>query len=186
MKEMNSHENLYADYRQGLVKCFVEPSLARQYYTDLSDQHRNEICGEAEPQTAIKIKGLMGVDSAILLIVVALSIFAFRYWAIGLIPLAWIYCMLMKGDASMGSRTFRWPFALCIFWWVVGVIFPFGGIPGKAFFFFLPLMYVFSLYAYRQASRAVMALAFRNERAFLWLTDNSKGKPVLLVKKLDE
>ena len=179
---MSIHSTLYDKYCQGMAKCLVEPSLARQYYTDLSDDHRSNICGEAESRTALRIKGLMGLDSCIFLILGILSIVAFGYWSIGVLPITWIYYSVMKGDASMGSRTFRWPIGLCLFWWIIAFLVPIGGLYGKAYFILLPLMYLSSLFGYRQASKAVMALAFRNERAFEWLTDKSKGTAVVVVK----
>lgn len=170
-------------YREGSVQCLVEPALARQYYCDLSDQHREGICGESESATAMRIRGMIGFDSVMFVIAAVTSIFAFGYWSIAVIPLTWIYWVVSKGDASMGFRTFRWPIALCIFWWTIGLVLPFGGFAGTLFFMFLPLIYVLSLFGYRQASRAVMALAFRNEKAFAFLTDASQGRPVIIVKE---
>jgi len=179
---MHNHAEIYDKYLQGRIMCYVEPALARQYYTDLSDEHRRNICGETESQTALRIKGLMGLDACFFLATSIFSVFAFGYWALAAIPLTWIYYAILKGDASMGSRTFLWPIKLCLFWWVVSFLIPFGGIYGKVYFVLLPLMYVSSLFAYRQASSAVMALAFRNESGFKWLTDTSKGKAVIVIK----
>lgn len=178
---MPNHSDIYQRYLQGRIQCYVEPSLARQYYTDFSDEHRKNICGESESQMALRVKGLMGLDACIFLAVSILSVFAFGYWSLAIIPLTWIYYVVLKGDASMGRRTFLWPIVLCCFWWGFLLFDPFGGIYGKVFFGLLPLMYVTSLFGYRQASRGVMALAFRNESAFNWLTDTSKGRAVIIV-----
>lgn len=180
---MIDHSHLLRRYQEGSVQCLVEPALARQYYCDLSAQHREEICGDPEVATAVRIKGMIGFDTVMFLVVAIISIIAFGYWSIAVIPLTWLYWTVLRGDASMGFRTFRWPIALCAFWWAIGIFLPFGGIAGTMYFISLPLIYVLSLLGYRQASRAVMALAFRNKKAFLYLTDGSRGRPVVIVNE---
>ena len=178
---MISHSEMLDGLQNGKLLIGVDPAYARRFYADLTDKERNEAIGDARTQEAAFVRGIHGFDAVLFLLTAISAGFAFKYWAIPIIPAVWVSWFMLKGDASMGSTRFIGAIVLCIIFWSLAFIYREHGHWQSLFFILIPLIYTMSLTAYRIGAWRLRNLAINNDRAYEFMADRPSGKRGVII-----
>lgn len=166
-------DQMLKEVNKGNLLMGVDPALARQFYTDLTNTQRLEKTGNSQSTQATTVTLLLDLETISLTTASVSAIFALNWWAFAAIPILVFTWMYWKSTSSMGKPKF----GSAIFLFLCGIAAAiYLSDLGTSFIIMLavaPLPNIFIKMVYHFSGEYLRNLAMNREQAFNFLFGNT-------------
>mgnify|MGYP000913083399 CR=1 FL=1 len=161
-----THNELKEKYIKGEILIGIEPSIARQFFTDLDAETVKQNTGEYFAIERLKVKIVWLLQFAFVLAAIVTSIFAIKWYSLIYIPIIFISWFYYMGRASIGNQSMLYVTLLVLLSFILSFIFKDKEIIFIVWLILTSLPFYFARLTYKLSTIYFRAIVLKNESIF--------------------
>jgi len=159
-----NYAEIVSKAQKGELLIGIEPAVARKFFMDTNTKGLE--IGQPMSVKISLINTILILDWLFMLFTDIVSIIAFKWWSIAIIPVILIAHMFYQSKASMGKQRLWGITSFCLVCFYVAYSLYFNGIMTMLFFILLPLSFLFTRLMYFLSCTFLRSLSLKSENLF--------------------